>query len=363
MGSRLFSNTSSLFAGRDFTSPDDRRDVAEILDIDPSRIPTKNSWSYDQIIDGMQEGTIRGVWIVCTNPAHSWIDQSSIHRLLSKLDFVVVQDIYHSTETARLAHLVLPAAGWGEKEGTLINSERRFGLVKRVVRSPGEALSDFSIFKLISERWGCGAMFRRWSSPEAAFEILRDLSRGRPCDFSGIEGYEAIDRSGGVQWPCPEASLAAITQRRLFEDGRFYHADQRARFVWDTPRPMPESVDAQYPYLLLTGRGTAAQWHTQSRTAKSPILRQLYPKDAYLEMHPSDACRELIRGGDIVSVSSRRGSVRVRVCITPTVQIGQVFLPMHYEITNQLTNPQFDPHSRQPSYKDCAVRIERVKQK
>src|SRR5690606_8457200 len=116
-------------------------------------------------------------------------NQSRAREVLGKLEFLVVQDMYPTTETARLAHLVLPAAGWGEKEGVMINSERRLGLVKKVARAPGQALSDFAIFKLVAEAWGCGEMFRAWSSPEAAFQILKNLSRGQPCDFSGIRDY------------------------------------------------------------------------------------------------------------------------------------------------------------------------------
>src|SRR5262249_12264979 len=149
-----------------------------------------------------------------------------------RLDFLVVQDMYSTTETARRAHLLLPAAGWGEKDGTFINSERRLGLIKRVARAPGEALADFYIFKLIAEAWGCGEMFRRWSSPEAAFHLLREVTRGQPCDITGISGYDAIEDLRGVQWPLPEgAGAAPSSERRLFEDGRFYHESGRAKFL------------------------------------------------------------------------------------------------------------------------------------
>src|SRR5207302_10793375 len=127
-----------------------------------------------------------------TTPAHSWIDQGRLRALLDRLDFLVVQDMYHSTETARLADLVLPAAAWGEKEGTFINSERRIGLIKKVRRAPGQALSDFHIFKLVADSWGCGDMFRAWSSPEAVFQLLRSCSRGQPCDITGITDYHML---------------------------------------------------------------------------------------------------------------------------------------------------------------------------
>src|SRR5262249_1683708 len=143
MGSRLFSNTTNLFGGRDFTNADDRDAVAAILGIDAGRIPDRPSLAYDQIVAGVAAGRIKGLWVVATNTAHSWIDQDHLRDAFGRLDFLVVQDMYSTTETAQLAHLQLPAAGWGEKEGTFINSERRVGLVKRVSPSPGVALADF----------------------------------------------------------------------------------------------------------------------------------------------------------------------------------------------------------------------------
>ena len=131
--------------------------------------------AYDEILAAAEAGTIKALWIVATNPFHSWIDSGRLAALREKLDFLVVQDMYHNTETAREADLVLPAAGWGEKEGTFINSERRFGLVKKVSKAPGTALSDFAIFKLVAHYWGCAAQFHEWTSPEATFQILKRL--------------------------------------------------------------------------------------------------------------------------------------------------------------------------------------------
>jgi assimilatory nitrate reductase catalytic subunit len=289
--------------------------------------------------------------------------------VLERLDFLVVQDMYHSTETARLAHLVLPAAGWGEKDGTFINSERRIGVVRKVSRAPGQAISDFNIFKLVADYWGCGDMFRKWESPAETFHILKQLSAGQPCDITGIDGYEMLDRKGGIQWPFPAGedfgavsdkliSSNHVRERRLFEDERFYHADGRARFMFDAPREFPEQPNAKYPFVLLTGRGSAAQWHTQTRTAKSAMLRKLYAKDVYVEVNPLDAQRLSIRSGDRVAVHSQRGRIQCRAVITPGVQPGQLFVPMHYEQTNRLTNSVFDPHSHQPAYKACAVALE-----
>ena len=357
MGSRLFSNTTSLLGGHDFTNPHHRRKVAKLLDIEEDRIPDQNSWAYHEIMEGILAGKIKGLWIIATNTAHSWINQHAALDILSRLDFLVVQDMYHTTETATQAHLVLPAAAWGEKTGTFINSERRLGVIKKVSKAPGQAFTDFSIFRLVAEYWGCGRMFRDWTDPETVFQILKKLSRGQPCDITGIANYEMLDQRGGVQWPYHEDQPDETQQRRLFADRQFHHEDKRAKFIFELPRLMPEPPTDKYPLLLLTGRGTASQWHTQTRTAKSAVLRKLYPVDVYVEINPEDARQIKIRPNQRVVVESQRGRVQAKAFITPTVQVGQVFMPMHYAVTNELTHAHFDPYSKQPSYKDCAVRV------
>jgi len=152
----------------------------------------------------------------------------------------------------------------------------------------------------------------------------------------------------------------ANIERRLFEDGRFYHSDGRARFICESPRPIPEQPNAKYPFILLTGRGSAAQWHTQTRTAKSAVLRKLYPQELYVEISPQDSQRLGIRSGDLISVASQRGRLQGREMITPSIQPGEIFIPMHYDSTNALTTSAFDPYSHQPPYKACAVTIETV---
>jgi assimilatory nitrate reductase catalytic subunit len=364
MGSRLFSNTTNLFGGRDFTSASDRDEVADVLGIDVDRIPDRPSLAYDQIVEGVASGRIKGLWVIATNSAHSWIHQRSLREALGRLEFLVVQDMYATTDTAQLAHLVLPAAGWGEKEGTFINSERRVGVIKRVAPAPGHALADFSIVKLLAEAWGCGDLFAQWTSPETVFGILTRLSRGRPCDISGISSYEMIDEAGGVQWPFPEGSEPMpADERRLFADGRFFHPDGRARFLFEEPRPVAEAPSAEFPLVLLTGRGSSADWHTRTRTAKSAVLRSLSADEPYVELSPSDAETRGVLGGDWTEVKSARGSMRARAVVTPTVAAGQVFVPMHYVETNRLTNPSFDSYSRQPSYKSGAVEVRRVRRR
>ena len=360
MGSRLFSNTTNLLGGHDFTNPEHRRKVARALEIPEERIPDQPSLAYDQIIDGIEQGSIKGLWVIATNPAHSWIHQKRFHELREKLEFLVVQDMYQTTETAQVADLYLPAAGWGEKSGTFINSERRIGTIKQVRPGPGVALSDFRIVQLLADRWGCGAMFKKWSSPAAVFDLLKEISKGQPCDISGIRDYAMLDSAGGIQWPLPEGAFPSTPERRLFEDGKFHHPNGRAKFVYDPPRALPESPNLDFPLLLLTGRGSSAQWHTETRTKQSAVLRKLHPQELLLEIHPEDAAVLNIADGAEVEVSSPRGTIAAIANLTATVQAGQVFLPMHAATTNHLTAPIFDPHSRQPAYKGCAVRVVRV---
>lgn len=364
MGSRLWSNTTNLFGHHRFEDLADRKKISDALDVPLQAIPDQASWTYDRIISGIDAGEIKGLWVIATNPAHSWIDQDRVRATLDKLDFLVVQDMYSTTETAQQADLLLPAAGWGEKSGTFINSERRYGLHKQVSRAPGRALSDFRIFRAIAEYWGVADMFEAWTDPEAVFRIMQRASQGQACDISGIEDYAQIDRCGGIQWPWTTHDAMHLgepaQQRRLFSDGRFYTPDQRANLIVADITPMPEPACDAYPLLLLSGRGTVSQWHTQTRTSKSPILNKLYPSQAYVEIHPADATALGVKHGAKVQVTSRRATVEVVAVVTPTVGQGQVFMPMHYDQTNRITLSHFDPYSRQPSYKDAAVRIHRV---
>lgn len=363
MGSRLFSNTTNLLGGHDFKNEAHRRKVAEATGIPLERIPDQQSLAYDQILEGIELGRIKALWIIATNPSHSWIQQNRFNDLLKKLDFLVVQDMYANTETASRAHLFLPAAAWGEKEGTFINSERRIGLSRQVRRAPGKALSDFRIFRLLARAWGLDDLFGSWTSPEAVFQVMKRVSEGQPCDITGIDNHEVLEACGGVQWPLPAGAPvnpATDLERRLFEDGRFFTPDGRARFVFDAPTGPLEPPDADFPLVLLTGRGTSAQWHTETRTGKSEVLRKLAPLDLQVDIHPDDADARGIKDGSLVEVSSRRAGVMARARVTAGIQPGQLFMPMHDNRVNQLTCWSVDPHSRQPSYKHCAAQVRAV---
>ena len=363
MGSRLFSNTSSLFCGRDFADSRHRREVAAVLEIDEALIPRRPSLAYDQILSAVDEGRIRGLWVICTNPAGSWPNRGRLKKILGKLDFLVVQDMFTDTETAGLAHLFLPAAGCGEKEGTFINSERRIGRVRKILDPPGQALEDLQIFQRVAAAWGCGELLGEWGSSEAIFAHMKRLSRGTPCDFSGIEDSEELERRGGVQWPFPAAAVFdrdPDAERRLFADGKFYHPDGRARFVFEAVAESPEHTSVEYPLALLTGRGSVTQWHTLTRTDRAPVLKRSSPDPRYVAVHEDDAARLDLSTESLVRVRSRRGEATVRLQVSEAVQPGVVFMPMHHPDTNNLTMEAVDPYSRQPSFKYAATMVERA---
>jgi len=362
MGSRLFSNTTNLLGGHDFLNADHRKRVADRLGIPVEVIPTKNSMPYNQILEAARDGRIKGLWFIATNPGHSWINKTEFFDALKALDFLVVQDLYPTTETAVHADLFLPAAGSGEKSGTFINSERRLGVVQKVMDPPGLAKSDYDIFLGLANAWGCGDLFANWQNPEAAFRVLQRVAVGQPCDISGIEGYSMLLENNGVQWPYPQGNDEDIhsAHRRLFADGKFFTPSGRAQILFDDYVSPTEVPDEQYPTVLLTGRGTMMQFHTQTRTNKVPFIRSKTRFEGYVELHSKDAEILGVKTDDKVKVTSRRASVTVSAVVSDGVKPGQVFMPMHYQETNWLTYTAFDTYSFEPSYKYAAVKVEKA---
>lgn len=357
MGTRETGFTSGLPGYRKFDGATDRAELAGLWGIDEARLPVKRGLAYPDIVEGAVAGKIRALWIIATNPLVSFPNQAVLRQAFSSLDFLVVQDGYHPTPTTELAHLVLPAAIWGEKEGTYTNSERRVSKVNKAVAAPGEARSDFDIFLALAGKLGCrDELYPGWRTVEDAFNEWRRVSRGQLCDYSGIS-YELLARRGAVQWPFPEGGAPTA---RLYEDGQFQTSDRRAKLVCADWQPFPEQPNPEFPLVLNTGR-TVEHWHTRTKTAQVPILERLSP-NAWLEMNPRDASRLGLRSHDLVDLISRRGRVRaVELRLTEIIAPGQVFMPFHYFETNvnEVTQSAFDPISREPNYKQSGVRIER----
>jgi assimilatory nitrate reductase catalytic subunit len=361
MGTRESGFTSSLPGYRRFEDAADRAELAQIWNIPAERIPARRGLAYPDIIDAVLKKEIRALWIIATNPLVSFPNIDVLKQALGELEFLVVQDCFHPTPTTELADLMLPAATWGEKEGTYTNSERRVSKVNAATRPPGEALSDFDIFLRVAQEMGCcEELFPGWQSPRDAFEEWKLVSKGRLCDYSGMT-WEMLEETGGVQWPFPgnEASSPASV-RRLYAVGQFETADGKARLCCAEWEPFPEQPSAEFPLVLNTGR-TVEHWHTRTKTGAVPILEKLAPR-AWLEMNPADAKNLTLRPHDRVDVISRRGTVRgVELRVTEVIAPGQVFVPFHFAEwnINDVTQDIFDPISREPNYKQCAVRVEK----
>jgi assimilatory nitrate reductase catalytic subunit len=351
MGTRESGFTASLPGYRKFDNETDREELARLWNISVDRIPTARGLAYPDIIEGAVQGRIKALWFVATNPAVSFPNYKLLEHALQSVEFMVVQDGFHPTPTSEFAHLVLPAAIWGEKEGTYTNSERRISKVNPVVAPPGEARSDFDIFLAIADRLGVKEeLYPGWTSTHDAFLEWQRVSSGRMCDYSHFT-WKQIEDADGLQWGGAS----------LYGDGVFPTPDGRARIHTVPCDPFTEQPDGSFDFILNTGR-TVEHWHTRTKTAEVALLNDMVP-NAWLEMNPADANRLELKPHDRVTIRSRRGSVSdLELRITGIVAPGQVFMPFHFSETNSniVTLGAFDPISREPNFKQCAVRIERT---
>ena len=365
MGTREAGFTASMPGYRKFESAADRQELARLWNIDAGRFPRARGRAYPDIVEACVRGEVRALWVIATNPLVSFPNVDVLRQGFDSLDFLVVQDGFHPTPTTEIADLVLPAAVWGEKEGTYTNSERRVSKVNKAVAPPGEARPDFDIFMAVAERLGLlDELYPGWTGPEDAFEEWCRVSAGRLCDYSGLS-YELLEKHQGVQWPFgPEAAERANGVRpptsRLYEDGQFQTRDGRAVLFAVEWEPYPEQPTKKYPLVLNTGR-TVEHWHTRTKTREVEILERMSPS-AWLEMNPRDARSLGLKPHDRVTVESPRDQIEdLELRITEIVAPGQVFMPFHYEEknSNRLTQSAFDPISREPNYKQAAVRVVR----
>jgi assimilatory nitrate reductase catalytic subunit len=366
MGTRETGFTAGMPGYRKFEDETDRRELARLWNIGPDELPRERGFAYPDIVEACVKGQIKALWVIATNPIVSFPNVGVLTQGLESLDFLVVQDGFHPTPTSELADLVLPAAIWGEKEGTYTNSERRVSKVNAAVAPPGEARPDFEIFLAVAEKLGVRhRLYPGWTSPKDAFEEWRSVSAGRLCDYSGIS-YELLEKHHGAQWPLTAEEAGMLNGEppavsRLYADGRFQTPDGRAKLFCIEWEPFPEQPTLEFPFVLNTGR-TVEHWHTRTKTKEVKILERMSPS-AWLEMNPRDARKLGLRPHDRVSIVSRRGSVAdVELRITEIIAPGQVFMPFHYfeRNSNLLTQSAFDPISREPNYKQSAVRVEKT---
>lgn len=351
MGTRESGFTSSLPGYRKFSCEEDRRELATIWNVDADRIPNQRGLAYPDIIEAAVAGRVKALWFIATNPAVSFPNHRLLAQALQTAEFVVVQDGFCPTPTTDFADLVLPAAIWGEKEGTYTNSERRVSKVNAFAQPPGSARRDFDIFLELAAKLGVkDELFPGWSSTHDAWLEWQRVSAGRPCDYSKFS-WQQLEDEGGEQWGGPA----------LYTDGIFHTETGRAALHCVPCLPFQEQPNADYDLILNTGR-TVEHWHTRTKTGAVPVLNAMVPS-AWLEMNPVDAARLALRQHDRVTVISRRDSVSdVELRITGIVAPGQVFMPFHFaeRNSNLVTLGAYDPISREPNFKQCAVRVERT---
>ncbi|MEW6471954.1 MAG: nitrate reductase [Actinomycetota bacterium] len=360
MGTRESGFTASMPGYRPYDDPAARAELSALWGVPESALPAERGKAYPDIVNAVVAGRIKGLWIIGTNPLVSFPNRETLEYGLDNLELLVVQDGFETPTTIR-ADVVLPAAIWGEKDGTYTNSERRVSRVRAAVEPPGEARPDFDIFLAIAARLGVRErLYPGWSTPADAFTEWRKVSAGRLCDYSGIT-YERIDACGGVQWPAPaeDHSVPLAGTPRLYADGQFPNPTGKVRLPVVERKELSERPRPEFPFILNSGR-TVEHWHTRTKTGRVTLLESLAP-EAWVEINPVDADKLKIRTGDVVRVVSPRGVVdRVVARVTEIVRAGEVFIPFHYDeaCANRLTNDEFDPISREPNYKQCVVRIE-----
>ena len=362
MGGRETGSLSNLLPGhRDAGNAEHRAEVATYWGVE--QLPCSTGLTAIELFEQVQAGKIKALWIACTNPAQSLPDQNNVRQALAACPFVVLQEAFRTTETAAFADLLLPAASWGEKEGTVTNSERRVSHVRQAIAPPGEARPDWAITvdfaqrlerRLRPQKTGLFA----FETPAQVFDEYKQLTRGQDLDLSGLS-HALLDRIGPQQWPFPAKAQAGTP--RLYTDGIFPTASGRAQFVADPYRAAKEQRDARFPLTLITGR-LRDQWHGMSRTGTAAQLFG-HVSEASLSLHPDELRRHRFKEGDLVNLKSRRGNVIVAVTSDDSVRPGQAFLPMHWGDRflkggiNTLTPSAFDPLSKQPELKHTGVRI------
>jgi len=364
MGGREVGGLAHLLPGhREAADPAHRAEVARLWGV--GELPATPGKSAVELFQAAADGAVKALWIVCTNPAASLPDAGLVQRALQRAEFVVVQDAYGHTATAAHADVLLSATTWGEKDGTVTNSERRISRVRRAIPPPGQARDDWRIAVEVARRLERRLPPRRpeggtlfpFETPESVWLEHQESTRGRDLDITGLT-WADLDRP--QTWPCPAGQREGTP--RLYADGRFATADGRARFVAPAWRPVAEPRDARFPVALTTGR-LRDQWHGGSRTGTLGRLSAHAPGPT-LDLHPQELARRHWRDGDLVQVQSRRGSTVLPVRGTDSVAPAQAFVAMHWGPewlaglgVNALTTPAFCPQSRQPELKHTAVRL------
>ncbi|MDQ3393193.1 MAG: molybdopterin-dependent oxidoreductase [Bacteroidota bacterium] len=361
MGGREVGGMANLLAAhRDLKNPVHRKEVADFWGV--GNINEKPGFTATEMVDALLEGKMMAIWIVCTNPLVSLPNALKVEAALKKAKFVVVQEISSKSDSLDYADLVLPAAGWLEKEGTMTNSERRISYLNKVVDAPGEALSDVEILCRFAKKMGFHGF--DYYSPAEIYEEHAALTKGTKIDVSGLK-YANLKEAGTYQWPVPEDGHPGTP--RLFTDKKFYTPNHKAQIHAVPDQNLSEALSPDFPLILTTGR-IRDQWHTMTKTGKVNKLKQHIDKP-FLEINPIDAALRQIEDGTPVVISNQRGTVRVTAKLTTDIKVGVVFLPMHwgrmfgdtFARANNVTNDLVDTISKEPDFKFSAVEVSKFK--
>lgn len=365
MGGREVGGMANLAsAHRNLNDPEHRKQIADFWNVDS--VPEQPGLSATEMFQALRDGKMKAVWILCTNPLVSLPDSNLVEEALNKAKFVIVQDISNRSDTVKYADLVLPAAAWLEKDGTMTNSERRISYLNKVMDAPGEALPDSEILTRFADKMGFGNAFNYKKSGDIYLEHAQ-LTKGTSIDISGLS-HERLKNEGSFQWPVPDAEHKGTP--RLFTDHQFYTPNKKAKIHAVPSANASEKISPVYPLILTTGR-IRDQWHTMTKTGKVQKLNQHISKP-YLEMNPADALSRSINDNEPIEIFNERGSVRVTVKYSEDIKKGVVFLPMHwgkilnkgFGRANNLTSNLIDSRSKEPDFKFSAVQVKKyVKEK
>lgn len=386
MGTREWSSCSGLPGYRALEKEEHRDEIADFWGIDPEFFPKKRGLAQTDIFPAIETGEIKGLWVVATNPMTSMPDTPRIRKALENLDFLVVQDCYEDVEMNEYAHVYLPAAVWAEKEGCHTNTERRVNLTRPVIPAYANSKPDYWIFTELAKRFDNGKVIAFPDKPEDAFNEMRTLSKGegRILDISGMS-YDKIEAARGIQWPFPEKeedpveefdgqnNVSAITpnlsktrsslkgEQRLYTDGKFQTPNGKANLIAVKFFNNNEQPCDEYPFWLNSGR-VVEHFHTRTKTGKIGNCNKFSPTP-YMEMNPDAAAELGVEHQSYVRLTSRRGDAVVMVQLTQRVPRNMVFIPFHFhDCVNRLTLGLLDPYSRQPAFKQCSTRIEKIDQ-
>ncbi|QLE01950.1 molybdopterin-dependent oxidoreductase [Galbibacter sp. BG1] len=362
MGGREVGGMANLLAvHKNLLNEEHRKEVAQFWGV--NGISGKPGYTATEMFDALEKGKLKAVWIVCTNPLVSMPNARRVEKALKNAKFVVVQDISHKSDTTKLADLLLPAAAWLEKEGTMTNSERRISYLPKAINAPGEARPDVEILCDFANKMGYRGF--NYNATEEIYQEYCAMTKGTNIDISFLN-YDRLKTKGTIQWPVPAYRHAGT--KRLFEDKKFYTPSQKA--IFNVPYSTENASiqpDSTYPLILTTGR-VRDQWHTMTKTGKVSRLHTHYPTPL-LEINPVDAYLYYLKNGDIAEIKSRNGTVRLRCNVTDAVREGVVFIPMHWgkilksdlNRANNLTNTIVDPQSKEPDFKFTAVSVSKYK--